>query len=111
MLETSRVTQQLEEAREFASKIGLRAALEERLAYLGTYAEPRRARCVLHPDPAPYSFSFAMERETRRDEWSPWFSGKLLFHGGGDGERSGSIPTPDAAGSPTMGWAVHLTDS
>lgn len=107
MLETSRVTQQLEEVREFASKIGLRSELEERLAYLGTYAEPRRARCVLHPDPAPYSFSFAMERQTRRDEWSPWFSGKLLFHVGGDVEPAGpSPPTP----ATTTGWTVHLTD-
>lgn len=107
MLETSRVTEQLEEARAFASKIGLRTQLEERLAYLGTYAEPRRARCVLHPDPAPYSFSFAMERETRRDEWSPWFGGRLIFHGGHDGEPSGGAPTPDTTGSPTTGWTVH----
>lgn len=107
MLETSRVTKQLEEARAFASKIGLRSELEERLAYLGTYAEPRRARCVLHPDPEPYSFSFAMERQTRRDEWSPWFKGRLLFHDDHDGERSGAMPTPSVTVTPTTGWTVH----
>jgi len=106
MLETSRVTKQLEEAREFASKIGLRAELEERLAYLGTYAEPRRARCVLYPDSAPYSLSFAMERHTRRDEWSPWFKGTLLFHGSGNLDGSEATMTP----ATTMGWTVHLTD-
>jgi hypothetical protein len=107
MLETSRVTAELEAARAFADTIGLRVQLETRLAYLAAYAAPRRTRCVLYPDRAPYSFAFAMERETRRDEWSPWFRGALVYHGPSDRHGSGDEPTSSVTATPTMGWAVR----
>jgi hypothetical protein len=97
MLETSRVTAELAAARAFADKVGLRVQLESRLAYLNRYAAPRSTRCVLSPDPAPYSFAFEMQRETRRDEWSPWFSGTLIYHGPRDGFDA-----------PAMGWTIHI---
>lgn len=96
MLETSRVTAELEAARAFADKVGLRTQLEGRLSYLDRYAAPRSTRCILSPDPAPYSFSFEMQRETRSDEWSPWFSGTLIYHGPRDG-----------LDAPTMGWTIR----
>ena len=107
MLETSRVTRQLEEAREFADKVGLRPQLETRLTYLDNYASPKRTRCMLAPDPAPYSFSFVMEIDRGNGVWTPWFQGGLLYHGPHDGHGSGSTPTLAATVSPTMGWAVH----
>lgn len=107
MLETSRVTSELEAARAFADTIGLRVQFEVHLAYLGTYAAPRRTRCVLYPDRAPYSFAFAMQRETRRDEWSPWFQGALVYHSPSDRHDSGDDPTLSVTTTPTMGWAVH----
>ena len=96
MLDTSRVTAELEAARAFADTVGLRTQLEGRLTYLNRYAAPKSTRCVLSPDSAPYSFSFEMQRETRRDEWSPWFSGTLIYHGPRDG-----------LDAPTMGWTIR----
>lgn len=96
MLETSRVTAELEAARAFADKVGLRAQLECQLTYLDRYAAPRITRCVLSPHSAPYSFSYEMQRETRRDEWSSWFSGTLIYNGPRDGF--------DAK---TMGWTIR----
>lgn len=107
MLETSRVTQQLAEAREFADKVGLRIHLEIRLTYLDTFASPRYTRCVLFPYPAPYSFAFAMERGAGSDEWSPWFDGALIYHGAHDRYGSGIYPTLPATPVMTMGWTIH----
>jgi hypothetical protein len=106
MLETSRVTAQLEAARAFADKVGLRPQLETRLSYLERYAAPKRTRCMLAPDPAPYSFSFVMELD-RGAGWTHWFDGGLLYHAPHDGHGSGSMPTLSVTVSPTMGWAVH----
>lgn len=106
MLETSRVTEQLEEARAFADKIGKRAQLETRLSYLDNYASPKRTRCVLAPDRAPYSFSFTMQLD-RGAGWTHWFNGGLLYHGPHDDHGSGSPPTLAVTVTPTTGWAVH----
>lgn len=107
MLDTSRVTEELRAARAYADSIGLRAQLEVRLAFLDTYASPRHTRCTLFPYPAPYSFSFAMERETRSDEWSPWFDGVVIYHGAHDGYGSHPYPPFPAPASRTIGWTVY----
>lgn len=106
MLETSRVAKQLEEARQFADRVGLRVQFETRLTYLDGYAAPKRTRCVLAPDPAPHSFSFVMELD-RGAGWTRWFSGGLLYHGPHDGHGSGHLPTLSVTVSPTMGWSIH----
>ena len=37
-----------------------------------------------------------MQRETQKDEWFPWFSGTLIYHG----------PRDDFDAS-AMGWTIH----
>jgi hypothetical protein len=107
MLDTSRVTEELRAARAYADSIGLCVQLEVRLALLDTYALPTPTRCVLYPHPAPYSFSFAMRRETRSGEWSPWFDGAVLYHGAHD--RYGKHPYPPfpSPADKTLGWTIY----
>lgn len=107
MLETSRVTERLQEARAYADQIGLRAQFEARLAYLDRYAEPKRTRCVLSPDPAPFSFRFVMERELDDGSWMVWFEGGLIYHGPHDDRGSGAYPAPAATATPTLGWLIR----
>lgn len=106
MLETSRVTEMLEEARTYADKIGLRVQFEARLAYLDHYAEPKHTRCILFPDPAPFSFHFVMELELGNRSWMAWFEGRLIYHGPHD-HGSGAYPTLAVSVTPTLGWLIR----
>ena len=107
MLETSRVQQQLADARVHADAVGLRDDLEMRLAYLDRYAEPKTTRCVLFPDAAPFSFRFVMERELGNGSWMAWFEGGLLYHGAHDRYGAGAAPTLAVTLQPTLGWQIH----
>ena len=107
MLETSRVTSKLEEARAFAYRIGLRPQLEERLTYLERYANPKPTRCVLFPDRAPHSFYFVMEREIGGGTWMVWFEGGLIYHGPHDNHGSGAYPALAVTVTPETGWSIH----
>lgn len=106
MLDTSRVTQELEAARLFADTIGLRDQLEERLRYLDTYSEGDergKSRCQLFTDFAPASFAFTMEVKNAKGEYKPWFNGGLIFHGPCDG----GAPNFSVSLSDEPGWQVH----
>lgn len=109
MLDTRDVEKQLEEARMFADKTGLRESLEQQLGYLDGYAEHGdrgRTRCRLYPDFAPYSFGFLM---TVRSEgvYRDWFNGGLIYHGPHDRGGDGGSPTFSVSLEPTHGWSVH----
>jgi hypothetical protein len=107
MLETSHVNSELEKARSYANRIGLRGSLEQRLAALETFAPQEETRCVLSAHPAPYSFSFAVERRTGPDAWARVFRGAVLFHGAHD--RYGTRPAPPVRPTAvrTFGWMIH----
>jgi len=110
MLETSRVTPTARRAREFASKIGLRSELEERvLAIFGKYAEPD-APLSAGPRTRALLFSFAMGSERPgADEWFALGQRQVLFQR----RRPSMVPAqrrrPDEAGSPTMGGRARTT--
>ena len=102
MLDTSSATSQLEAARAFADRVGLRTQLETRLARLERYAAPRRTRCTLYPDRDTHCFTFVMELESRDGEWCPWFAGELAYRGPAD---AGPLPRP--CDDDAMGWTIH----
>ena len=106
MLETSRVAAQLERARAFADRIGLRPQLELHLAVLDRYAHPTPTRCVLLPDPALHSFHFVMEKE-KDGEWTTWFEGTLVYEGPRDDQGSDAHPEFPVRLYPKMGWTIR----
>ena len=107
MLETSSVTEHLRAARAYADAIGLRMQLETRLTYLDTFASPKHTRCVLSPHPLPHSFSFVVELETQRGEWTPWFEGALVYHGAHDHYGAFVYPTLPVPAAKSIGWTIY----
>jgi hypothetical protein len=101
--------QKLEEAREFARRVGLGEQLERQLSWLGSgKAFGRRAQCVLGPDFAPYSFSFAHHILPEEGEGQR----RLSFHGGliyqGPGlPADGSFPSLTVSLASGTGWFCH----
>ncbi len=107
MLDTSRVTNLLAEARAFADDLGLRQQLEAKLTYLDRYAAPRRTRCTLGPDFAPHSFTFVLEAENESGVYQTWFTGGLIYHGATDGKDTGALPALAVTLVDTVGWEIH----
>jgi len=105
MLQTSRVSARLAEARAFADRIGLRVQLETRLAYLDRYADPRCTRCTLFPTFEEHSFSFVMEAEVVRG-LSIWFEGRLSFYSPHDVRSPGAFPEFAVVVTPPLGWSI-----
>lgn len=109
MLDTEDITEYLEEVRKFADKVGLREQLEEKLEYLGTYAEYLDTKCYLGKDFAPYSFSFTMMRRDKgsEEDYQYWFNGGCIFHGPHDNGGDGGAPTFSVNLNPHHGWSIH----
>lgn len=99
-----------DEVMEFATKIGLRDQLEDKLRFLDRYAEHGdrgKTRCRLRKDFAPASFEFVMERRNSEGGFEAWFVGGLILHGAHDNKGDGSFPTLSVTISPTTGWQIH----
>ncbi len=106
----------LAEVRAFAERTGQLQNLEEKLAYLDTYAcrvqedliDRTLTRCLLARDHAPYSFDFTMQRQDpATGEYRYWFNGGCIYHGPHDGFGSGAAPTYAVAITPSAGWLIH----
>jgi hypothetical protein len=103
----------LDEVRAFADSLGddWRKQFEERLEYLGTYAEhgeDGKTRCDLYTDFAPHSFYFVMHlRDKSTCEYKEWFNGGLIFHGPHDNGGDGGLPTLSVNVDGSYGWSVH----
>lgn len=103
----------LQRARTFADAQGAewREQLEERLEYLGTYAEHGnvgRTKCELYSDHAPYSFYFVMYlRDAETGEYTQWFNGGLILHGLHDRGGDGCFPTFSVNIGGEHGWSIH----
>ena len=107
-LDTSRVTEAHAAARAHAARVGLTAQLERQLETLASYGrDPERCRTVLHPDFAPFSFGFTIERRLADGSWRAVIGGGLLYHGPHDGHGSGAHPTLAVTLEPVSGWSVH----
>ncbi len=94
----------------FAKSTGRMEQLQQKLDYLGTYADHEKeglTKCVLSSDWAPYSFSFLMMKKDTAGEYQPWFNGGLIFHGSHDGGGNGGGPTFAVCVNPVDGWSVH----
>lgn len=107
-LDTGRVTEALAAARAHAARAGLSSQLERQLETLASYGgDPERYRTVLHPDFAPLSFGFTIERRLADGSWRAVIGGGLLYHGPHDGHGSGAHPTLAVTLEPANGWSVH----
>jgi hypothetical protein len=100
----------LAKVREEADKIGMRAKLEEQLAYLDGYAGRDETRCDLYKDFAPLSFGFTMYKKSKsgpfEGEYLRWFNGGCIYYG----------PTDMGVGEPQLsvrlvageaGWSIN----
>ena len=89
---------------EFAINNGCADKLCERLRYLAEYAGGDNT-CELHPDWAPNSFAFVMNRP----DGTRWFNGGLIYSGPGqplDGSGPAFTVGIGIDGS-KHGWSVH----
>lgn len=101
-----------------ALQMGALPELASTLMYLHTYANhndgPTRhgidkTRCTLHPDFAPLSFAFRMDRRNdQTGEYEYWFNGGLIYSGP-DCPADGSFPSlsVDVNPSDKPTWRVH----
>lgn len=88
MLITDNAQAQLQAMRDEADKIGpeARAALEQRLVYLGEYAKHDGddfTQCELWPDVYPTCIGFVMKKRQQDGSYAPWFNGVICHHGEG----------------------------
>jgi len=94
----------------FAESTGRMKQLQEKLDYLGTYADHERkglTKCVLGYDFAPYSFSFLMMKKDDNGEYQRWFNGGLIYFSAGDsgvGMPQLSVRIGDISES---NWSIH----
>lgn len=121
------------EVEEFAKKTGQLRQFRGQLWILHTFGErgdPRfenqlhldPAKCSgtlwsrawLYRDFAPYSFNVALERRVEKagvsssaDNYEPWMSMALIYHGEHDKYGSGLAPTLAVTAGPVQGWSIH----
>ena len=116
MLDETQCEDYMREVKLAAKASGQLENLEERLAYLATYAcnmddpeegDPERTRCKLFKDFSPLSFVFHMEQRQANGEYKFWFNGGLIYHGPHDGGGDGGAPTYSVNLESTYGWSVH----
>jgi len=92
----------------FADKTGQREALNARLDYLRTYADPdEKGLCVveLSPDFAPASFYLLWQKNGKT-----WMNGGLIYHGDQTGwKEGGSYVNPLSVNlvSDDNPWSIH----
>ena len=89
---------------DFALKNNCLFKLAERLEYLDKYSDGSNT-CHLHPDFAPNSFAFAMERA----DGSRWFNGGLIYSGP-EQPLDGSAPALTVGvgiDNSKHSWSVH----
>ena len=72
------------------------------------------SRAWLYRDFAPYSFNVVLERRVEKesipsgaDNYEPWMSMGLIYHGQHDGYGSGCAPTFAVTVDPVQGWSIH----
>jgi hypothetical protein len=93
----------LDEAMEFAKKIGLEDSLLSCLNRLNNHCSIT-TEVNLGVDFAPYSFAFAvLDKETKR----LLLNGGIIYHGSHDGYGNGSAPTFSVSFSNEEGWQIH----
>ena len=103
MLNVEGIETDLEEAREFADKVGKRENLERCLERLeNLFNQDGTATCYLGLDFAPYSFTFAVTKDGKT-----FLNGGLIYHGQHDRGGDGGAPTFSVSLTPQDGWSIH----
>ncbi len=97
----------LNRVKQEATRLGILADLEARLAYLDRYAEHEPGKqlinCFLYSDFAPLSFYFEMYRVDKPHQ--RWMNGGLIWHPGATGpDQSLSV---EVNGSAKPHWSIH----
>lgn len=97
----------LDEAKRFAAATGQAAQLQEQLDHLDRFFDGDRdgsVRCLLLPDFAPHSFTWACQRKTDQG-WATFYNGGLIYFGA---KAVGSgAPTYCTQIDPQQGWSIH----
>lgn len=114
VIEDEKVRDDVGKACAAALRMGALPELAKALVHLDTYpnhtpAGSHKTRCTLHPDFAPLSFTFRMDRQNHKTgEYEYWFNGGLIYSGP-DCPADGSFPSlsVDVNPSDKPTWRVH----